>query len=728
MTTPAAFPFSWPAGGSSSPASLSPASLSLATVPADLLGLLPVVALLLTAEGVCCAAWGQNPVRAGWSREPVEGRPLRSLLVAQPELLQALARAQAGEEGGLVVTLAERLWEVRLLPQPLLHPSPLALPEPLLTEKVELEPPARGPFPVLLLAQDLTDRTRSEEALRDALRRADEAVQTKADLIATLGAEVRAPLSGVIGMAGLLLDTSLSAGQQRYAEAVRHAAQSLMGVVSDLLDYARLETGRLILEMTDFDLDEVLESAVDLVSPLGQEKELAIVWSVDPAIRGPLRGDAGRLRQILVHLLSNAIKFTPEGVIRLSVACEGGSSAVAPAAKTPQVLRFAVRDTGVGIAPGQQPALFEVFSRSTVGERQSVFSIGLAICKNLVAMMGGQIGVESAEGDGSTFWFTARFLPGLSRSGEAGGQNRLAGRAALLVDASEACSRLARWLEGRGVQVQTVGTALDALHRLAAGAAGQPGSRPPPDLLLVDHDLPDMTGRQLIGLLEQLPELTCPTPVLMIPAFADADSLASGGTVLIKPVGQTSLFQLLEPLLALRPETRPDVQAGAAPAISPLPGPAEDTPAPAPAPVPAPDAGMAVETGAETVLLLAEAARERLERELGVTDAREVYRVFLNESQRSLGRLRGALAAGDASRLEQEAAMVQEGATDLGCLRLAQSAATIVLACRAATAAPSSATLAPPSATLPPLIARLSTVLAQTREVLGLEASGPSHS
>ncbi|HYD29880.1 MAG TPA: response regulator [Azospirillaceae bacterium] len=500
---------------------------------------LPVVVATVSADGVISGLMGPALPTAGLSADLV-GRPVTTLfhrLPAEPEALRQIRCLG----GSFRCDLEGRTFEVHFCPQEHACDSGAA------------------PADDVLVAFDVTDRQRSEQALIDAIRRAEEETRAKAAFLATISHEVRAPLSGVVGMAGHLLDAPLGTEQRRTAEIIREQAQALLAVVNDLLDYSRLETGRLTLESVDFDLDELVEGTVDLLEGTARAKDLTLAWAIGPEVDRRLRGDAGRLRQILGNLLSNAAAFTDRGSITVTVTAEPER---APGFQT---LRFTVVDTGVGIPPEEAASLFDRLIRPDGGDMAGVAGLGLAICKNLVSMMGGRIGVDSHPGEGSTFWFTALLARRPEDTERMRRDGRLRGVRVMLVDASESRGRLVRWMENWGLEVVTLPSALSALQALAF-AADQ--GRPFP-LVLVDHDLPDMTGRQFVNLTGQVPGLALNRAVLMVPPLAGADN-PEARDVLAKPFGQSALFDRLAVLVeaAVADADDPAPDDGAAPVQS----------------------------------------------------------------------------------------------------------------------------------------------------------------
>ncbi len=261
------------------------------------------------------------------------------------------------------------------------------------------------------LHREIAERKVVEEALARARDEAEAVSRLKSQFLANMSHEIRTPMNGVIGMAGLLLDTHLSAEQRRYAEAIRSSGGSLLALLNDILDISKIEAGKLALESLDFDLRALIE---DLVVPLAErarEKRIAFSMSIAPDVPSQFCGDPCRLRQILTNLIGNAFKFTESGEISVTatrIADTGAES----------VIRFVVRDTGIGVSPELQSKLFQKFTQADASttRRYGGSGLGLAIARELVELMGGEIGVRSPAEGGSEFWFTARMRHSTSRS------------------------------------------------------------------------------------------------------------------------------------------------------------------------------------------------------------------------------------------------------------------------------------------------------------------------
>jgi PAS domain S-box-containing protein len=450
--------------------------------------------VLMDAEGRI-SFWNPAAERIfGYTRDEVLGRELHQVL-APPRYLKAFKagfeRFRMTGQGQAVNTTLELK---------ALRKSGEEVPVELSLSALRLE----SHWHAVGIVRDVTERDRAKEELietnrqlMEATSRANEmAVQAqqasaaKSDFLANMSHEIRTPMNGVIGMTGLLLDTELSEEQRRYAETVRTSAESLLGLVNDILDFSKIEAGKMTLEVLDFDLEELVEDLVETLALRAQEKGLELLYSVAPEVPTLLRGDPGRLRQILMNLMSNAIKFTPGGEVAFRVTLEAETAGSV-------LLRFAVRDTGIGIPPDKLGLLFEKFTQADTSTTRKYggTGLGLAICKQLAELMGGEVGVVSEVGKGSEFSATARFgkqtsavKPALSEPAD------LREVKVLLVD-DNATSReiLSAYAVAWGMRPSEAADAATALQLLQHAAE----SGDPFRLAVLDMQMPVMDGEML---------------------------------------------------------------------------------------------------------------------------------------------------------------------------------------------------------------------------------------
>jgi PAS domain S-box-containing protein len=387
--------------------------------------------------------------------------------------------------------------------------------------------------------QDVSQYKRVEEELRRAKTDAEAAVKAKGEFLAKMSHEIRTPMNGVIGMTNLLMDTEMTSQQREYAETIRRSAESLLLLINDVLDFSKVEAKRLIFETIDFNLQETIEGSLELLAETAQAKNIELAGFVLADVPIQLRGDPGRLRQVFVNLVSNAVKFTEYGEVIVSVANMSET-------ETHVDLRFEVRDTGIGIPPEVQPRLFQVFSQadSSTTRRYGGTGLGLAISKQLIEMMGGQIGFTSVANQGSTFWFTVRLEKQRAAAKIPLDQAGLADLRVLIVDDNKTNRRILEdQLQAWGIRAASAAGAQEALEKL------QDALPDPFDVVLLDMHMPGMNGITLAKVIKADPK-TAATRLIILTSLGqlmDDDQLAKAGisACLVKPVKQGRLYECL---------------------------------------------------------------------------------------------------------------------------------------------------------------------------------------
>jgi PAS domain S-box-containing protein len=489
--------------------------------------------------------------------------------------------------------------------------------------------------------------------------KADAANEAKSHFLAMMSHELRTPMTGVKGMIDLLQRTPMTKEQERYVDTLRRSADALLTLLNDILDYSKIEAGRLTIEHTDFDLRGLCDEVLALFSDKALERATVLRARIDPDVPATLIGDPTRLRQILSNLVGNAVKFTDKGFIEVRIQRDRTQ------AESGLRLRFEVEDTGIGLSEEQIGRLFNAFVQADASTTRKYggTGLGLAICRRLVEAMNGEIGVVSTPGEGSTFWFT--ILVGQVDSGGAdGGEAEPAADAdAVPGEAPAAASDRIRvllaednpvnrmlivsMLTGMGYQVDAVENGLQAVRQISR----DPGCY---DLVLMDMQMPEMDGPTATRTIREMPEPACRLPVIALTANASPEhrrSYLKAGLdeVLTKPIDWSRLDQVLRGLVANRQSAVGEDQPEAAEA----PG------------SPVPDGLINVHT------------LRQLSVAMGRQTLKEMTELMLATAEQSMGDLKKASAAGDMKAMGEVAHCLKGVAANFGAVRVAELAAAL---------------------------------------------------